>query len=133
MNAKLLNVALAAALGLASSALSYAADTERPAQGTRTAAWSDADVRAALATCDKLTGSERSKCIVNIRPTEAKTPVAMAPAEPTTPYSADPNSVKDGNAVTDAEYSAAVKECESVSGTDKDRCIDTAKEHFGRM
>lgn len=127
MNAKLLNVALAAALGLALSASLYAADTNQPSQGTRTAAWSDADVSAALAKCDKLTGSERSKCIVNIRPTEAETPVAMAP------YSADPNSVKDGNALTDAEYSAAVKDCESANSADKERCIDTAKEHFGRM
>ena len=123
MNAKLLNLALAAALGFGLSASLHAADMNSTSQATRTSAWSDADVKAAFATCGKLTGSEQSKCIANIRPTEAMTPGASPPA----------NSVRDGTAVTDEEYSAAVKECESTDNVDKDRCINTAKEHFGRM
>lgn len=126
MNAKLLNLALAAALGFAAGAPLYAADTVPTLQGTRTSAWSDADVTAALAACRKQTGSEQSKCIANIRPTEAR-------GEPTTGDSANPSTVKDGTAVTDEEYSAAVKECQSADNVDKDRCINAAKEHFGRM
>jgi hypothetical protein len=41
--------------------------------------------------------------------------------------------VKDGAGITEAEYEAAVKECESADAANKDRCINTAKEHFGRM
>jgi hypothetical protein len=143
---KLRNVALAAALGFAVSAPLYAADTyqldtPQNAQGTQSAALSDADVTAALNACDSWTGTEQAKCVVNIRPT-----IAMARAEPAYPStaqaptreyngptSANGNTVKDGTPITEAEYAAAVKDCESASGGDKDRCIHTAKEHFGRM
>jgi hypothetical protein len=143
---KMRNAALAAALGFAVSVPLYAADTyqldtPQNAQGTQSAAWSDADVTAALSTCDSWTGTEQAKCVVNIRPT-----IAMARAEPAYPStaqgtpareygptSANGNTVKDGTPITEAEYAAAVKDCESASAGDKDRCINTAKEHFGRM
>jgi hypothetical protein len=123
MMSKLLNVALAAALGFAVSAPLYAADTSRSSQTNRSTAWSDAEVRAAMDKCNKLTATPQARCIVNIRPT-----VAMTPGS-----SAEGNMVKDGTALTEAEYSAAVKECESADAADKDRCVNTAKEHFGRM
>jgi hypothetical protein len=123
MMSKLVNVALAAALGFAVSAPLYAADTSQRSQTHRSTEWSDAEVRAAMDKCDYLTGTAHAKCIVNIRPT-----VAM-----TSGSSAEGNTVKDGTPITDAEYSAAVKECESANAVDKDRCVNTAKEHFGRM
>jgi len=125
---KLLNVALAAALGFAVSAPLYAADTSQPSQAKQTTAMSDAEVRAATEKCNNLTGTAHAKCIVNIRPTAAMTPRGASDLS-----SAQGNTVKDGSAVADAEYSAAVKECESVKAADKERCISTAKEQFGRM
>jgi hypothetical protein len=125
---KLLNLALAAALGFAVSAPLYAADTSQSPQANRTAAMSDAEYRAAMDKCNTLTDTAKGRCIVNIRPTAAAGAAGM-PQDST----ADANTVKDGNAITEAEYSAAVKECESVNAADKDRCINTAKEHFGRM
>jgi hypothetical protein len=125
MMSRLLNVALAAALGFAVSAPLYAADTSPSSQTYRSTAMSDADARAALAKCDNLTGTAQGKCIVNIRPTASQDKVAM------TPNSSD--MVKDGAGITEAEYTAAVKECESADAADKERCINTAKEHFGRM
>jgi hypothetical protein len=119
---KLLNVALAAALGFAASAPLYAADSSQSSQTYQSTAMSDAEVRAAMDKCNTLTATAQAKCIVNIRPT-----LAMNGS------SAGGNEVKDGTALTEAEYAAAVKECESASPADKDRCIDTAKEHFGRM
>jgi hypothetical protein len=132
MISKLLNVALVAALGFAVSeplyaADTYSADTPQSSRGTQSTAWSDADVRAALSTCDNWTGTEQAKCIANIRPTPAMT-VAMAPVP-----GGVGNAVKDGTFLTEAEYAEAVKECESANGADKDRCVNTAKEHFGRM
>ena len=120
---KLLNVALAAALGFAVSAPLYAADTSQTSQTTRSTAWSDAEVRAAMDKCNNLIGTAQAKCIVNIRPTPAMTPGS----------SAEGSTVKDRTALTEAEYAAALKECESANAADKDRCINTAKEHFGRM
>lgn len=123
MMSKLLKVALAAALGFAVSAPLYAAATSQSSPTIGSAAWSDAEVRAAMEKCDNLTGTAQAKCIVNIRPT-----VGMTQGS-----SAEGNQVKDGTTLTEAEYAAAVKECESASRADKDRCVNTAKEHFGRM
>ena len=128
MSKLLINAALAAALGFAVSAPLYAADTSQSPQAYRTAAMSDADYRAAMDKCNWLTDTARAKCIVNIRPTPAGNN-AYSPQG----ASSDANTVKDGTAVTEAEYMAAVKECEGVVAADRDRCINTAKEHFGRM
>ena len=128
MMSKLCNVALAAALGFAVSAPLYAAETSQGSQTQyRTTAMPDAEIRAAMAKCDKLTATPQARCIANIRPTPAGDKVAMGPA------AATEGNVKDGAAITEAEYLAAVKECESADAADKDRCINTAKEHFGRM
>lgn len=126
--AKLLNIALAAALGIAVSAPVYAADTSQARQAKQTTALSDAEVSAALNKCNNLTGTAHAKCVVNIRPTPAGDRVAMSSGT-----SSDGNTVKDGNTVAEADYQAAVKECESANAADKDRCISTANEHFGRM
>ena len=123
MMSKLLNVALAAALGFAVTTPLYSADTSQSSQTHRSTAWSDAEVRAALDKCNSLTETPQARCIVNIRPT-----VAMSPSS-----SAEANTVKDGTALTEAEYAAAVKECESADAASKDRCVNSAKEHFGRM
>lgn len=125
---KLLNMALAAALGFAVTAPVYAVDTYRSTPAKQTTAMSDADYNAAMSKCNDLTGTARAKCVVNIRPTPAGDRAAMNSGS-----SSDKNTVKDGNAAADAEYQAAVKECEGVKGTDKDRCIKTADEQFGRM
>jgi hypothetical protein len=125
---KLLNVALAAALGFALSTPLYAADTSQSSQANRSTAWSDAQVRTAMDKCNNLTKNARAKCIVNIRPTAAGDKVALSAGS-----SSDEHTVKDGTAAAEAEYSAAVKECESQNAADKDSCINTAKEHFGRM
>ena len=128
MISKLLNVALSAALGFAVCTSLYAADTSQTPQANRTDAVSDADYRAAMDKCNKLTGTPRGKCIVNIRPTPAGNNAANPQGSST-----EASTVKDGTAVIEAEYAAAVKECESVVAADKERCISTAKEHFGRM
>jgi hypothetical protein len=128
MIAKLLNVALAAALGFAVCTPLYAADTSQTPQASRTDTMSDADYRAAMDKCNKLTDTARGKCIVNIRPTPAGSNAANPQGSST-----EANTVKDGTAVTEAEYAAAVKECESVVAADRERCVSTAKEHFGRM
>ena len=128
MMSKLLNIAVATALGFVVIAPLYAADTSQASQEKQTSAMSDAEIRAAMNKCNNLTGTAHAKCVVNIRPT-----VATNPGESTNPSSAQENTVKDGTAATEAEYSAAVKECEAVQAADKERCINTAKEHFGRM
>jgi len=125
---KLHNVALAAALGFAVSAPLYAAETSQGSQTNyRTTAMSDSDIRVAMAKCDKLTATPQARCIANIRPTPSGDKIAMVPG------ASMEGNVKDGATITAAEYEAAVKECESVDAASKDRCINTAKEHFGRM
>jgi hypothetical protein len=126
---KLLNIALAAALGFAVSAPLYAADTSQASQAKQTTAMSDAEARAAMDKCNNLTGTAHAKCIVNIRPAGGG---GSSLAVGVGGSSAERNTVKDGTATAAAEYSAAVKECESVDAADKDRCVNTAKEHFGR-
>ena len=129
MMSKLLNVALAAALGFAVSAPLYAAETSQGSQTQyRTKAMSDSEVRAAMVKCNKLTATPQARCIVNIRPTPAGEKVAMSSSSAT-----EGNTVKDGAGITEAEYEAAVKECESADAASKDGCINIAKEHFGRM
>ena len=135
---KLLNIALAAALGFAVSAPLYAADTSQASQAKQTTAMSDAEVRAATDKCNNLTGTAHAKCIVNIRPaggggSSLAVGVGGSSAERNTVKDGTANTVKDGTANTEAEYTAAVKECESVKAADKDRCVNAAKEQFGRM
>jgi hypothetical protein len=125
---KLLNMALAAALGFAVSAPVYAVDTYRSSPAKQTTAMSDADFNAAMSKCSNLTGTDHAKCVVNIRPTPAGDKAATNSAS-----SSDKNSVKDGTAASDAEYQAAVKECEGAKAADKDSCIKTADEQFGRL
>src|SRR5579859_2165862 len=106
---KLLNIAVAAALGFAVSAPVYALDTYRSTPAKQTTAMSDADFNAAMSKCNNLTGTAHAKCIVNIRPTPAGDRAATNSGS-----SSDKNTVKDGSAAADAEYLAAVKECEGV-------------------
>jgi hypothetical protein len=157
---KSLNIILAAALGFAVSAPSYAADAS---DNSRSTAWSDAKVKAEMDKCHKLSASAQSKCIVNLRPTlgttaawtdeqisaardkcnsltgtaQARCIVNIRPVTAgdnvalyTGAVSSDENVVKHGVG-TEEEYTAALKGCESAD--DRDRCISNAKEHFGRM
>ena len=121
---KFSKVALAAALGFAVSASVYAAES-------RTPAWSDAQVRAAIDKCESLnlTGTEEAKCIVNIRRTSAGDRATMTGPD----YSSNDDVVKDGTARLEEEYAAAVRECEAVKGADPERCVNVAKERYGRM
>jgi len=125
---KLLNIAIAAALGFAVIAPVYAVDTYRSTQAQQTTAMSDADFNAAMSKCNNLTGTAHAKCIVNIRPTPAGDRTATNSGS-----SSDRNTVKDGNAAAEAEYLAAVKECEAAKAENKDRCVKAADEQFGRM
>ena len=127
---KLLNIALAAALGCAVGAPLYAADTSQTSPAKQTTAMSDAEARAAMDKCNNLTGTAHAKCIVNIRPAGGG---GSSLAVGVVGSSAERNTVKDGNAAAEAQYSAALKECESVKAADKERCVNTAKEQFGRM
>jgi hypothetical protein len=116
-----------AALGLSFAVMLYAADAQTSAANARTTQPYRGDYRAALGKCNSLPETGRAKCIVNIRPTETLR------ASPSDAASSDSNTVKDGSAQKDAEYAAAVRECEAVSAADRPRCVDNAKEHFGRM
>jgi hypothetical protein len=126
---KLLNVALAAALGFAVSAPLYAADTPQSSQANQSTAWSDAQVRAAMDKCNNLTGTAQAKCIVNIRPAGGG---GSSLATKVGDSSADANTVKTGTG-TEEEYTAAVQKCASADAADRDRCMTDAKDHFGRM
>ena len=125
---KLLNAAFATALGFALTAPSYAADASQSSQTTRSAAWSDTQIHDAMEQCKNLTATARAQCIVNIRATPARESV---PATPGSAPTAD--TVKDRAGQRDAEYAAALKECESMNAADKERCVNSARERFGRM
>jgi hypothetical protein len=117
------NLAFGVALGFAASAPGYSADTPRASQPNQADAWSDAQVRAAMDKCNNLTGTERARCIVNIRPAGGGgSSVAVGVS--------DENTVKTGK-YTDEEYMAAMKKCDTAN--DKDRCVADVKDHFGRM
>ena len=85
--------------------------------------------QAALSRCDSLIDpDEQARCIVNIRPTVPGSPRVPAVAD------SEPNTIKDGNANKDAEYAAAFRECQAVIDTaERQRCIENAKDHLGRM
>jgi hypothetical protein len=125
---KLLNAAFATTLGFALTAPSLAADTSPPSQTTRSAAWSDMQIHDAMEQCKNLEATARAQCIVNIRPTPARESVAATPGSPP-----KADTVQDRAGQTDAEYAAALKECESLNAADKERCVNSAKERFGRM
>jgi hypothetical protein len=116
---KLLYMVLGASLGFAISAPLYAAVAPQSTE------WSDAQVRNAMDKCKSLTGTERAKCIVNIRP-------AGGGGSSLAVGVSDEKTVKSGN-YTEEEYMAAVKTCESANVSDKDRCMADAKDHYGRM
>ena len=122
---RLLTVILAAGLGLGLAVPLYAADSQTSVPAARTTPYDGYQV--AMKKCSNLPETEQAKCIVNIRPTS---PSGMSSSDPS---SADASAVKDGSSQKDAEYAAAVRECEAVVAADKQRCIDNAKEHFGRM
>jgi hypothetical protein len=128
MTKKLLNIVLAAALGFTVTLPLYAADPPQTSKLTPTAQWTDMDIHAAMEKCKSLTGSARSQCIVNIRPTPAADNGAISSGS-----SAPPDAAKDAIGQTEAQFAAAIKECESMDAADRDRCIGAAKEKFGRM
>jgi hypothetical protein len=83
--------------------------------------------KAALSRCDSLPDTEQARCIVNIRPTE---PVGTRPPAVA---NSEPNTVKSG-ANRDDEYAEAFKECQAVTDVaERQRCIENAKDHLGRM
>jgi hypothetical protein len=116
---------LTAALGIAAAAPLYAADAPTNAPTARTTQPYDG-YKTAMKKCRNLPETEQAKCIVNIKPTESS---GTGPAS----TGSEASTVKDGSAQKDAEYAAALRECEAVSAVDRQRCIDNAKEHFGRM
>jgi hypothetical protein len=124
--ARLLTVILAAGLGLGVAVPLYADDSQTSAPAARTTQ-PYIGYQVAMKKCSNLPETEQAKCIVNIRPTA---PSGMSSSGPS---SADASAVKDGSSEKDAEYAAAVRECQAVGAADKQRCIDNAKEHFGRM
>ena len=125
---KLIYPVFAAVLGLGVAAPLYAGDAMPNYQSE-------------LDKCKRLGGgSEHAKCIANIRPTAAagenRTAAtgAGSAGRAADSSSTEVSAVKDGTAHEDADFNAAMKECDSADpGADKERCIDRAKEHFGRM
>jgi len=124
---RLFSATLTAAFGLAFAAPLFAADTQTNARSVQTTQPYDG-YKVAMKKCNNLPQAEQAKCIVNIRPTESSV------ANPAMAAGSDGNvTVKDGSAQKDAEYAAAVRECESVAAAEKERCVENAREHFGRM
>lgn len=126
---KLIHTILAVALGLGVAAPLYAGDAMPNYQSE-------------LDKCKRLgEGSEHAKCITNIRPTAAvgenrtaATGAGSSAGRVTDSSNTEVSVVKDGTAHEDADFEAAMKECDSTdAGADRERCIDRAKEHFGRM
>jgi len=124
---KLIPTVFAAALGLGIAAPLYAGDAMPNYQSE-------------LDKCKRLgEGSEHAKCITNIRPTAAASDnrtaaTGASSAGRVTDSSNAEMNVKDGTANEDADFKAAMKECDGAEpGADRERCIDRAKEHFGRM
>jgi predicted lipid-binding transport protein (Tim44 family) len=125
---KLIHTVFAAALGLGVAAPLYAADAMPNYQSE-------------LDKCKRLgEGSEQAKCITNIRPTAAASDNrtaatgASSAGRVTDASNTEVNAVKDGTANEDVDFNAAMKECDGAEpGADRERCIDRAKEHFGRM
>lgn len=129
MNSKFLKLVLGASLGIAVSAPLYAAD---PA---RTGAWSDSQVRAAMDKCHSMPADAQAKCIVNIRPAGGGgSSRAVAVADVSSANASSANAVKSGS-YTEEEYMTAVKQCEGMNASDKEkeRCMADIKDHFGRM
>jgi hypothetical protein len=123
---RLARTILAATLAIGFAAPLYAADTQTRSPAVQTTPPYDG-YKAAMKKCGNLPEVEQAKCIVNIRPTESSS--AGGPVSPTS----DTSAVKDGLAQKDAEYAAALRECEAVSAPERQRCIDNAKDHLGRM
>jgi ABC-type oligopeptide transport system substrate-binding subunit len=46
---------------------------------------------------------------------------------------ADPQAAQGADTTENPEYSAALKKCDSMSGAQKDKCIDSAKKKHGQM
>lgn len=151
---KLTKTTIAAAFGFMLATPLYAADTP--------STQSNPNARSAMEKCNKLTGAEQAKCVVNVSPqggggssvaTKDNSAAAMdqangrdnrdstartqeqgtAAGTTTGAASGGGTAVKDGSTNQTDEYAAAVKECEAANAPDKDRCIEKAKEHHGRM
>ena len=105
---------LAATCGLSFGAAAYAADSSTYRY--------PAEYQAARAKCDGLTATEQARCIVNIRPTPAANGASAADS--------GANIVKDG---AERDEVQALKECEPMTGDDRQRCVEKAKERNGRM
>ena len=125
---KLIHTVFAAVLGLGIAAPLYAGDAVPNYQSE-------------LDKCKRLgEGSEHAKCITNIRPTAAAGANRTAATgessagRVTDSSNTEVNAVKDGTSHEDADFQAAMKECDGADpGADRERCIDRTKEHFGRM
>ena len=89
-------------------------------------------------------GSEHAKCITNIKPmlaannsnagSQAASPQGGVSTAAGTSSDTSGNAVKDGTSRDEPDFQAAMKECDSAApGEARERCIDRAKEHYGRM
>ncbi|HYL19966.1 MAG TPA: hypothetical protein VEV20_14890 [Burkholderiales bacterium] len=125
---KLVHTVFAAALGLGIAAPLYADDAVP-------------NYRSALDQCKRLgEGSERAKCITNIRPTPAAGDSRTAATgtgsagRVSDSSNSEVNAVRDGTSREDVDFVAAMKECDRATpGADRERCIQRAKELLGRM
>ena len=106
---KLIHTVFAAALGLGLATPLFAGDAVP-------------NYQAELDKCKRLgEGSEHAKCITNIRPTAAAgdnrtaTTGAAAAGSVTDSSSTEVNAVKDGTSREDADFDAAMKECDSAT------------------
>ncbi len=113
---KLLNIAAAAGLGIAACMPVFAATA------VNTEAWSESRIKSAMDKCNGLTGTERARCTVNIRPAGG--------GGSSLAVSVPGDTVKQAQG-SDEDFMAEIKKCDGAK--DPERCIADVKDHFGRM
>jgi len=115
-----MNKLLFLVLATAASASFAATDSASYKQMTAKAA---SDYKVAKAACDSQSGNAKDVCVA-----QAKATRAHAEADAATQYKSDTKSLEKARvSVADADYDVAKAKCKSLSGSDKDTCMNTAK------
>src|SRR5512140_3567835 len=84
---------------------------------------SEADLKAAKASCDSLAGNTKDICVA-----EAKGKASVAQAELKAKYQPSIKASHDARvAKADADYAVAMERCDDKGGNDKDVCVKEAK------
>jgi hypothetical protein len=64
--------------------------------------------------------------------TDSATKDSAEPAKDFAGDSSDQPKMKEGDAASSEEYTAALKKCDALTGTDKTQCVDAAKKKYGQ-